>query len=273
MFSPYVFVNQKLIAAGEAGMPVSDLAVLRGYGVFDFFRLIDGVAPFFEEHWQRLEHSAAIMHLEMPFSKAEALQMMKVLHKNMPYPEAGLRITLTGGNSENGYLPGSEPNSLITLQPLQPLPSVISNKPFRLMTYPYIRSIADAKTIDYSMGIWLQPLLRQKGYDEALYIQNGCISECPRNNIFIVTQDGVLVTPDSGILAGITRKRVLALARTFMPVEECTVPLVELYAAREVFITSTTKGIMPVTRIDQQDIEALENSVATRLYQLLLQTS
>lgn len=272
MLPCFVFVNQKLYPSDEAGVPVSDLAVLRGYGVFDFFRLMNGVAPFFDAHWERLEQSAAIMHLQMPFDAQTASGMMQALHARMPYPEAGVRITITGGSSPNGFLPGEIPNSLVTLQSLSPLPAVLATGDFGLMTYPYQRSIANAKTIDYSMGIWLLPQVVQKGFQEVLYVNSGRVTECPRSNVFIITENGVLITPDTGILYGITRMRILQLARKMMPVEERDILQEELLSASEVFITSTTKGIQPVSRIDDHLIPKGGNPLAALLYQLLLQT-
>jgi D-alanine transaminase/branched-chain amino acid aminotransferase len=94
----------------------------------------------------------------------------------------------------------------------------------------------------------LQPELRASGADDALYHWDGKISECPRSNIFVVTQEGQLVTPADGVLSGITRRHVLSLAAD-MGAAETNVTLEMLRAAREVFVTSTSKAITPVAAI------------------------
>jgi D-alanine transaminase/branched-chain amino acid aminotransferase len=79
------------------------------------------------------------------------------------------------------------------------------------------------------------------------------ISESSRANVFVLT-GGVLRTPTRNILAGITRKHVLELARAFTPVEEGDVPLASLATAHEMFMTSSTKGVLAVTRLDGKPV-------------------
>ncbi|MGO8055712.1 aminotransferase class IV, partial [Rhizobium leguminosarum] len=82
------------------------------------------------------------------------------------------------------------------------------------------------------------------------YHRNSIITECPRSNLFIVTKENKLVTPAHNILKGITRKNVLQLASSIMEVEERDIKLTELLDAAEVFLTSTTKKVLPVLNVD-----------------------
>ena len=97
---------------------------------------------------------------------------------------------------------------------------------------------------------WLQPFIKGKEADDVLYHQQGSITECPRSNFFIVTKDDKIVTPSENILKGIIRMKTLQLANTKYTVEERPVSLQEAYTAKEAFITSTTKHILPVLKID-----------------------
>jgi D-alanine transaminase/branched-chain amino acid aminotransferase len=106
------------------------------------------------------------------------------------------------------------------------------------------------KTIDYLTAIWLQPLRKEKGADDLLYHQNGFISESPRSNFFLVKADGTIVTPTEGVLPGITRKKVLQVAKKHFNVEERAILLHELKEAKEAFLTSTTKQILPLSQVD-----------------------
>jgi branched-chain amino acid aminotransferase len=271
IYPPYVFVNGQFLPQEKASIPVNDLAVLRGYGVFDFFLVKNGLPLFFEDHWNRLQHSAAEMNLTLPFSKEEAQEMLLALYTQMPYELAGARITLTGGCSPDGYLPGDVANSLITLNPLAPFPQRLPEKGIGLMTHAYHRPFSTVKTIDYTMGILMLPEAKRKGFQELLYVQNGWVSECPRSNIFAITQDDVLITPSEGVLEGISRKRILRLAEPFLKVEVRPVQLQELFEAKEVWISSTTKGIWTVGNIDGKMIgSGLTGSVAQKLYGMLL---
>jgi branched-chain amino acid aminotransferase len=246
----HVILNGQLLEKANASFPINDLALLRGYGVFDFFLMAKGLPLYYEDHWLRLNRSASAMHLEVPFSREELLQMIAVLHETMPIHFGGIRVTLTGGNSPDGYSLGPEPNSLITLQPLPMFTDALPEKGMALMTHNYRRPLSQVKSIDYAVGIMMQQHAKAMGFDEVLYVQDGYVSECPRANIFGVNQQGILITPDTGVLEGITRMRVLNLARNTIGLEVRPVSLNELLQCKEVFITSTTKGIMPIYKID-----------------------
>jgi branched-subunit amino acid aminotransferase/4-amino-4-deoxychorismate lyase len=254
LFPPFVFVNGNLLLLEKASLPVNDLAVLRGYGVFDFFLVKNGLPLFFEDHWNRLQQSAAEMNISVPFSIEDAQEMLLALYTKMPYELAGARITLTGGCSPDGYLPGDVANSLVTLNPLAPFPKSLPEKGVGLMAIDYCRPFAKAKTIDYTMGIKMLPHARAKGFQELLYVQDGWVTECPRSNLFAVSREDVLITPSEGVLEGITRKRVLKHAGLLIKTEVRPVHIQELLEAKEVFITSTTKGIWTVGNIDGQII-------------------
>ncbi len=272
IFPPYVFVNGQFLPQEKASIPVNDLAVLRGYGVFDFFLVKNGLPLFFEDHWNRLQQSAAEMNISVPFSIEDAQEMLLALYTKMPYELAGARITLTGGCSPDGYLPGDVANSLVTLNPLAPFPKSLPEKGISLMTHAYHRPFSTVKTIDYTMGIKMLPHARAKGFQELLYVQDGWVTECPRSNVFAVSQQNVLITPSEGVLEGITRKRVTALASKIMKVEERPVRLQELLEAKEVFITSTTKGIWTVGNIDGHHIgDGKPGEYSTKLYEMLLE--
>jgi D-alanine transaminase/branched-chain amino acid aminotransferase len=122
-------------------------------------------------------------------------------------------------------------------------------KGLRLISYPHQRQMPQVKSLDYLMAIWLQPLIKEKGADDVLYQMNGLVSECPRSNFFIVTQDDTVVTSTQP-LKGIIRMKTLEIARKQFRVEERELSLEEVYQAKEAFITSTTKHILPVVQLD-----------------------
>src|SRR5439155_7787550 len=90
--------------------------------------------------------------------------------------------------------------------------------------------------------------------NDVLYHSGGLITECPRANFFIVTHDNKLVTPANNILKGITRSEILKIAAAEIKVEERDLYLEELSSAKEAFITSTTKHVLPVAKIDSRQI-------------------
>jgi D-alanine transaminase/branched-chain amino acid aminotransferase len=171
------------------------------------------------------------------------------LRQRNDLPDSGIRLTLTGGYSPDGFAP-AKPNLVITQQPLASLPTPEPTRSIRVVSYPHRRQLPDVKTIDYLMAVWLQPYMRGHGGEDILYHSDGIITECPRANFFIVTDGGTLVTPVRDILRGVTRGKVLGLARERIVVEERDITLAELRTAKEAFVTSTGKHVLPVSQVD-----------------------
>jgi branched-chain amino acid aminotransferase len=264
----WTFINDRFVPSAEATLPIDDLSIQRGYGVFDFFRLIGQQPLFPDDHLQRFYRSAAALHLTVPYSKAELNVLIQELIIKNDLPDSGIRLTLTGGSSPDGMNPGKS-NLMMTQQSLAPLSKDQIAQGIRLMTYEHQRQLPEVKTIDYLMAIWLQPLIRQKGFDDVLYHRNGWITECPRSNFFLVMRDDTIVTPAEGILWGITRKKLLQITRKTFRVEERPVSLEELRMAKEAFITSTTKGILPVRQIGHHVMDIQSNLVTRKLQSML----
>ena len=115
-------------------------------------------------------------------------------------------------------------------------------------------------------------LNNEQGADDILYHNEGFIRECPRSNFFFVTDQNVLVTTQEQMLKGITRKNIIEVCNSNgIPVEERIISIEELKTAKEAFITSSTKRIIPVHQID--DFTYMLNrpdSVAKKVYDLLV---
>lgn len=247
----YTFFNGDFMEEEKTLLSFRDLSVQRGYGVFDFLKIKDGRPLFADEHLARFFASAFTMHLAVPYGREELKKIICDLLQKNECRDGGIRLTLTGGESPDGYSIG-RPNLIVSVHSVStPGESAFENG-IALSTFPYQRPIPQAKTIDYTMGIWLQPVLKKNKTNDVLYHHNGIISECPRANVFFV-MEGRLITPARNVLEGITRKKVLqCAAEENIAVEEGDVHLTMLPACTEAFITSTTKTILPVARIDQQ---------------------
>lgn len=260
------FINDQWVIADEAVVSVADLSVQRGYGVFDFFRTVNAVPLFIDDHLERLEHSAAALRLPIRYNRDQLKQIIRELIQKNDCPDSGIRITITGGVSSDGYSPAS-PNLIITQQPLLMNNNPAEVRSIRLVTYEHTRELPHVKSINYLMGVYLQEQVKQAGADDVLYTHSGSVSELPRSNIFIISKDGHLVTPAEKILHGITRKHLLELAEQQMTVQIRPVSVDELLQADEVFISSTTKRLWAVTAINQQKIgKGTVGAITQQLY-------
>jgi len=241
------FLNDRFLPYEEASLHVSDLALHRGYGIFDYLREIDGKVPFLEDYFDRFEHSAAALGLAIPLKRQRLRQVIFHLLKENKLMDSGIKIILTGGYSEDFYRPVT-PNLLVLNRPFGGTPKELE-KGVKLMSFEYQRFLPHVKTIDYLPAVWLLPRLKERGTIEPLYHFNGKVLETSRGNIFLV-RNGTISTPKDDILLGISRQHLLKIARENYRMEEREVYLDEIEEADEIFITGTSKHILPVVMID-----------------------
>ena len=270
MLYPYLSINGEILHRDQALIPVYDLGLLRGLGIFDFFRVLQGVPVFAEDHIARLENSLRIMHLETGISSNQWLTDFYKLIEANKAETAGFRVVVTGGFSEDGYTIPDQKNVFMMLHHLSPNDPAQYESGIGLLTSDYRRDTPEAKTTIYVQSMKILPELKRAGAFEVLYHWKGEITECSRCNIFFIGKDGTLHTPSLGMLKGITRKQVLSIAKEYsIPVQERIIHLDELPHMVGAFLTATTKGVLPVVRIDDTVIgNGKVHPLAVRLQEL-----
>lgn len=248
MVKDYIYFNDRIIAPGDAGLPLNDLVILRGYGIFDYLRSFRYQPLFIEDYVARFFRSASSMRLPVPLDQDELIKTIRKLLDMNKLEEAGIRMLLTGGASPDAFSL-VRPNFIILIEDINfPAPTFYQNG-IKLVTHEYLREWSEVKTINYLTAIKLLPDIKKEGAFDVLYKFQGNLLEVSRSNFFII-RNGCLITPDQQILFGITRKKVLEIAERICPVEMRTVKYEELYQADEAFMTGTTKKVLPVTRVD-----------------------
>jgi branched-chain amino acid aminotransferase len=163
--------------------------------------------------------------------------------------EGGIRMVLSGGVSPNHFSPAKVKIFIFAESLIFPAQEKYE-KGIKLLSLEYVRPIAEIKTTNYAYPVWDSMRWKEAGAEDVLYHLNGNLSESSRSNFFIV-KDGVISTPDSHVLMGITRKNVIDLAGE---VQIRPISMQEALNADEAFITSTTKVLLPVTQIDEHEI-------------------
>jgi branched-chain amino acid aminotransferase len=252
------YVNGVYVPASEASVAAGDLGLVRGYGVFDVLRTY-GRAPFaLRRHLERLQRSAAQINLALPWSLEELEQLVyATLARNAavePDCDVSVRLVATGGSSAGFLLPDGPPSLLIMPAPVRNVAAHHYSEGATLITADIPRFMPTVKSINYIPAILGHQRARAAGAIEALYCTSeGVISECTTANFFVVA-GGRLITPGEDILQGVTRNITLELAADVMDIELRPIRRAELYAIDEAFITSTTKEIMPIVRIDDIQI-------------------
>ena len=241
--------NDRIIDQDKAFVHVSDLALLRAYGVFDFFRLVNLQPLFIDDHIERFFNSADILRLKCPVGRKKLKSLIIEIISINKIQNSGIRVLLTGGESPNGYAVG-KPTLFVINEPINPLPESYFSNGIKLISLEYRRDIPEVKSTNYLMGIYNMPEIQEKGALDILYKWEGKISELTRSNFFIVDQNDKIITAKDGVLKGVNRKHVLHIAKENFAVEERDLFMEELADAKEVFITGTTKKVMPVYQID-----------------------
>jgi branched-chain amino acid aminotransferase len=252
MENNFTAINGEFVPFNQSCLHVSDLIIQRGYGIFDFFLVRNNIPPFLSFHLDRFIKSAALMNLQLAYTKDELSEMVLHLISKNSIGNSSIKIMLTGGISPDDF-------TLMTGNSLL----VIINKPYEikwpeawknggsLITSRYQREIPGAKTINYIRSVSLSGILAENHTAEVLYLDRNWVRECSRSNIFYV-KDQVVYTPKSRMLEGVTRKRILQLQGFDIRIKDFKIS--ELLAADEVFITSTTKGVLSVIKIDSKVI-------------------
>lgn len=271
MTGKYVFINNSFIPEDQASIHVSDLSIHRGYGIFDFFKTIQGKPVFLKDHLERFYNSASKMHLQIEHSPEQLESILTELLDKNDMPDSGVKLVLTGGYSPDGYMQAELPNLIISQQALT-VSMEFNPIGLNLVTYDHQRQLSDLKTIDYAMAVWLQPFIKENQADDVVYHSEGLLKETPRANFFIVTADQEVITAKNKVLKGVMRKQILNFENSGFKITERDFTLEELGQAKEAFISSTTKHILPVLKINGRDVgNGKAGFVTQQLSELLLE--
>ena len=257
--------NGRLVSTAEKTLSPGQVGFMNGWGVFSTIRVASGVLFAFERHWARMNKDAQLMGVPMPPSpETFRHELLGLVEANRAY-DATLRVAVV--RNRGGFFEGTgierEFDTIAFTTGLHTWgPSV------RLGVEEQARH-AGSRFAGTKITSWVENLTwleraKSQGYDEVVLLdQHGRVSECTSANIFAVTPAGVWTPPlAAGCLPGITRSIILDdLSAQGLPIGERHLTLDDLYSATGVFITSTTRELLPVAAIGDL---ALNQEDATR---------
>ena len=259
MTSKLVYLNGDYLPINEAKISVLDRGFIFGDGVYEVIPAYGAKALRFEHHMQRLQNSLDAVRITNPLTNAQWQEVLDKLISETGSEDQYLYLHITRGvaSRDHRFPDETKPTVFVMSSVLQPVEPALLEKGISAVTLDDIRwQHCNIKAIALLPNI----LLRQQAVDqdamEAILIRDGDITEGAASNVFIVS-DGVIKTPPKGkkLLPGITRDLVVELAKTHnMPVEEVSITEKEFLAADEIWLTSSTKEILPVTRINEQQV-------------------
>lgn len=249
------YVNGAFVPVNEAALPLNDLGIVRGYGVFDLLRTY-GTTPFrLRDHIKRLESSAAQIGLGLPWSGAELEQIVLQTYQRNLIADASIRIVVTGGPSDNFMTPRGKPSLVVMVHPVSPYPDHYYSEGCKATSTLVERTMATVKSLNYIGAIMAMNEAGKSGAVEAIYLdEHDRLTEGTRANLFVV-RGGLLLTPREGVLKGITRQVVLEIAAANgFELVEGPIHYHDLGNIDEAFLTSTTKEVLPIVQIDEHVI-------------------
>lgn len=255
MSSQLVYLNGEYLPLDKAKVSVLDRGFIFGDGVYEVIPAYGAKVLRFEHHMQRLQNSLDAVRIANPLSNAEWL---KIIHQLMA--ENGTRdqyiylhVTRGVAKRDHRFPDETTPTVFVMSSILHPVEESLLENGIAAVTLDDIRwQYCNIKAIALLPNILLRQQAIDKGAVEAVLIRDGNMTEGAASNIFIVT-NGVIKTPpkDNKLLPGITRDLVVELANMHkMPVEETTISEKEFLAADEIWLTSSTKEILPITKIN-----------------------
>ena len=229
----------------------NDLGILRGYGVFDVLKTVNGKIFLFDEHFKRLNDSADYLGVKLPVEKIEIEEVIKKLIARNKTKQASIRIVLTGGRSADVmHFDSRTPTFYILVSEFKPLEPELFKNGIKLATVGHSRDAAEIKTTNYVEAVKaINERQKKEKFFEILYVSDGKVLEASTSNFFVFIGDK-LITPKGNILKGITRNLVIKLAKKEFEVEERELKTEELALVTEAFIAATNKDIVPVVQID-----------------------
>jgi branched-chain amino acid aminotransferase len=256
--STRININGVITAPEEAKISVLDHGLLFGDSVYEVLRTYQGKPFLFSRHFARLEHSAAGIALQLPWTKSETLEQIR---RTLIPNECRIRLVITRGIGELN--PNTEtcadPAAIIIVVPLAVPPESIYADGADVVISSVRRSgrHADTKTGSLIHQVLALREAKSKGAFEAILLTaDNKLSDGITSNIYLV-RNGTILTPahDAGIVEGITRAVVLDLARkTGIPVTEGLFHVSEINRADEMFLTSTGREVVPIARVDGKPV-------------------
>ncbi len=260
-----VYVNGRIAKAEDAVIPVYDHGFVYGEGIYETLRTYGGVPFLYDQHAARLRASAAHLQLEVPFSDTDLLGWInETAAAAGPMDEAYIRVLLTRGIGELSYdlRATPVPSLVIIVKPLEETPARMAAEGIAVALVSVLRNhpgsvnpiIKSNNLLNNALA--MQEAKRRDCEEGLMCNYRGELSECSQANFFLV-RGGAALTPrtEAGLLEGITRAFLFEVGREAgIEVRSEVLGPDDLATADEAFITSTTRELSAVTRIDDRPV-------------------
>ena len=266
--SAMVNVNGRIFDQEHAVISVFDHGFLYGEGVYETLRTYTGQPFLFDRHLRRLRTSASMLALTVPLTNDEidrrCRDTMCAANLGTTGREAYIRILVTRGVGELTYDPAAcgEPTVVVIVKAHVDPPPEAFERGVKVALVDIVRNhpgsvnpmIKSNNLLNNALA--MQEAFRRGAFEGVMRNYRGELAECTTANLFVV-KNGVALTPplEAGLLAGITREFLFEVgAELQIAVREATLRDEDLFQAEEAFLTSTTRELVPIVRVDERVI-------------------
>jgi len=259
MNNQLVYLNGEYLPLDQAKVSVLDRGFIFGDGIYEVIPVYAGKALRFEHHMQRLQRSLDAVRITNPLSSEQWQEITDKLVAATGHQDQSVYLHITRGvaQRDHSFPHNSEHTVFAMSNVLQTVDPELLKTGITAVTLDDIRwKYCNIKAIALLPNILLRQQAVDKGAAEAILIRDGNVTEGAASNVFIVS-NGVIKTPpkDHKILPGITRDLIVELAKEHgMPIEETSISEQEFFAADEIWLASSTKEVLPVTQINEQQV-------------------
>ena len=264
-----VNVNGRTFDQEHAVISVFDHGFLYGEGIYETLRTYNGQPFLFDRHMRRLRNSAGMMTLPVPLDDAAVdarfRETMRAANLgDAPGREAYIRVLVTRGIGELTYDPAATPTPsiVVIVKPLVEPPREVFERGVAVSLVPIVRNhpgsvnpIIESNNL-LNNALAMQEAFRRGGYEGVMRNYRGELAECTQSNLFVVRNGEALTPPiDAGLLPGITRAFLFEVgAERGIRVREAVLRDDDLFGADEAFLTSTTREVVPIVKVDDRTI-------------------
>lgn len=276
-----IYVNGRITSEADAVVPVLDHGFLYGEGVYEVCRTYGGRLRLVSRHLARLRASAALIALPVPFTDAalvghvdETMTAAGLAPWTEGRPDAYVRLLLTRGVGELSYDPRAcpTPTLVIIARPHTPPSPAAYETGVEVALVDVERNRREALNPQIKSNnllnnaLAMQQALARGAFEAVMRNHTGDLAECSQSNLFVVSRGRVRTPPlGAGLLPGITRAFVLELCGALgLPAHEAVLRDADLTGADEAFLTSTTREIVPIVRVDGRPIGGGQPGPITR---------
>jgi D-alanine transaminase len=254
-----VFLNGEVLPLEEAKVPVLDRGFIFGDGVYELVPVYSRVAFRLDEHLARLERSLGEAKIRKPYSRQRWREIIYQLVDAQPFEDQGVYFQVTRGvaKRDHAFPKDAQPTVFMMSNPLVNPPRAQVEAGGTAVSAQDNRWLrCDIKSISLLGNVLARQISADAGAAETILFRDGRLTEASASNVFIVKR-GVIVSPpkSSLILPGITYDVMAELARANgMPLEFREVPEVDVRAADEIWVTSSSKEVLAIVSLDGRKV-------------------